>query len=287
MVESEKAAVPQVSDDKSGEFYKLPFYLALNERFIGSLPILAGQSVLDLGCGTGTNTRLIAEKVGESGRIFAVDILERALLEAKSRLSNLKTPIKFIRGKAEELSTFLREVAGQIDAVIIGNAIHNFEDKRKAINEVRQVIKPEGMLAFNSTFFDGAIPPEEEQFYFQWIRRAMKLAVVKMRELGLDRPKSSDQKNQARQQLTQEAYENLLILDGFRVVSIRKIPVDVPLEGFEKISQDPDFLEGSLPNVPEDVATQSLTQAVREVFREMSKTCAIRNWLEVVAAKAV
>ena len=42
-----------------------------------------GESVLDVGCGTGTTTLRMAEAVGPSGRVLGVDISEQQLALAR------------------------------------------------------------------------------------------------------------------------------------------------------------------------------------------------------------
>src|SRR4029077_19098632 len=47
---------------------------------------IAGQSVLEIGCGTGAVTLPLAQAVGEHGRVVAVDISEPMLGSARQRV---------------------------------------------------------------------------------------------------------------------------------------------------------------------------------------------------------
>ena len=47
-----------------------------------------------------------------------------------------------------------------------------------------------------------------------------------------------------------------------------------------------DFIEGVMPGVSLDVASQSLQKAVRDTFKEMKLNFVQRNWMEIVATKA-
>ncbi|MFA5886655.1 MAG: class I SAM-dependent methyltransferase [Patescibacteria group bacterium] len=89
--------------------------------------------ILDLGCGTGISTRQMAKK---NSRIFGCDIDEKMFANA-SKDKN----ITYIKGSAEKLpfpdKTF--------DLITMFAAFHWFSNK-KAINEMRRVLKPKGAI---------------------------------------------------------------------------------------------------------------------------------------------
>ena len=55
------------------------------------LEITGGESVLEIGCGTGAVTLPLATAVGEQGRVVAVDISEPMLNAARQRVSDVRT----------------------------------------------------------------------------------------------------------------------------------------------------------------------------------------------------
>ena len=61
--------------------------------------------------------------------------------------------------------------------------------------------------------------------------------------------------------------------------------VEVPLEGWVDISKFSDFIEGAMPGVPLDKASESLIKAAKETFEEMKITYTTRNWLDIVAVR--
>src|SRR3989304_1966843 len=68
-----------------------PIYLLGNEKrlrreTIDSLHLRAGQTVLDIACGTGRNFPLILEKVGPTGRLVGVDYTSAMLARARERV---------------------------------------------------------------------------------------------------------------------------------------------------------------------------------------------------------
>jgi len=68
-----------------------PIYLLGNEKrlrreTIGSLRLQPGQTVLDVGCGTGRNFPLILEKIGSTGKLTGVDYTSDMLAHAQERV---------------------------------------------------------------------------------------------------------------------------------------------------------------------------------------------------------
>src|SRR5579859_3022009 len=58
------------------------------EAAIDRANIQSGDKVIDVGCGCGATTAAIAELVGPTGEVFAVDISEPMLAEAKKRIGS-------------------------------------------------------------------------------------------------------------------------------------------------------------------------------------------------------
>ena len=71
-----------------------------------------------------------------------------------------------------------------------------------------------------------------------------------------------------------------------KIMSTKLREVDVPIDGWLDISGFKDFIEGVMPGVSLDVASQSLQKAVRDTFKEMKLNFVQRNWMEIVATKA-
>ena len=58
---------------------------------LACLGLAGGESVLEIGCGTGAVTLPLAEAVGEHGRVLAVDISEPMLDAARQRIDESGT----------------------------------------------------------------------------------------------------------------------------------------------------------------------------------------------------
>lgn len=274
---------PEVRDCKTfsfSRFARQQFYHEVNARLIELTEINSGIRVLDLACGTGAVTKLILDKLQgvRNSWVIAVDASAEALEQARRELSQLKSAVvKFVQAQAEQLSQVIRD---RVDAVVFCNAIHMIEEKERVLREVFEVLSPGGIFAFNTTFFEGAQPPETEQFYRRWMIRAIKLL---RRRHGL-RP-SRHEKVAARRQLTAEQYEELLNKQHFVLRHRRIEPVDVPLEGWLSISEFSDFIRGALPGVPLAEASKALQEAVTQVFEELKLAAVPRRWLQIVAVR--
>ncbi|WP_243385335.1 class I SAM-dependent methyltransferase [Bacillus kexueae] len=114
--------------------YPDELYKRLRRINIGS----DGQSILDLGTGTGYLARRFSE---QGARVTGVDISEE-LINAAKELDNEKgLKIKYVKARAEELPFH----APTFDVVTAGQCWHWFQGE-KVMNEIRRVLKKNGKL---------------------------------------------------------------------------------------------------------------------------------------------
>ncbi|MCL4165206.1 UNVERIFIED_CONTAM: hypothetical protein GTU68_054144, partial [Idotea baltica] len=123
------------------------------------LPLaLEGQTVLDLGCGTGRDVFTAAQFVGPSGKVIGVDLTDNQLEVARRHAPALAKEfglpdgaIRFEKGELENLAAIGLE-DNSVD-VITSNCVLNLcPDKPKAIAEIVRVLKPGGELYFSDVF---------------------------------------------------------------------------------------------------------------------------------------
>lgn len=130
---------------------------------IKQLQLTEGMSVADFGSGSGHYVISASERVGESGRVYAIDI-QKTLLQKVKNLAEKenKYNIDILWGDIEQLGgTKLRD--SSMDAVIIANTFFQTENKHNTMAEARRVLKQNGKLMFVdwSDSFGGIGPSPE------------------------------------------------------------------------------------------------------------------------------
>ncbi|KAJ57505.1 hypothetical protein ACMU_03080 [Actibacterium mucosum KCTC 23349] len=129
-----------------------------------------GETVLDVGCGTGPTLAKAAAAVGETGRIVGIDVAPPLIAHAAERVPG---NVELIVGDA---GTHDYET-GVFDALIANFGIMFFEDNDAAFRNLRRAMKPNGRMA--ATFW--ATPPENPWF-------SMPRGILEQRITDLPRP---------------------------------------------------------------------------------------------------
>lgn len=120
----------------------------LAEALLRAADLAPGQRVLDLASGPGLLARDAARLVQPGGWVLATDIAEEMLVEG-SRLNAaepdeaLRSCIGFAAADAEHMCV----PDASFDRVLAGLALFMFPDARKALQEIRRVLRPGGGLA--------------------------------------------------------------------------------------------------------------------------------------------
>lgn len=111
---------------------------------LDALKIREGQTVADLGCGSGYYAFRMAQLVGRSGKVFAIDIEQRML--------------QFVRQRAErEAVTNIETILAMdsdpnlppdsTDLLLMVDVYHELEHPFEVMEKVRQALKPGGRVA--------------------------------------------------------------------------------------------------------------------------------------------
>ena len=267
-------------DFSFGKFSANAFYSALNARVVDMAEVGSGQRIVDLACGTGGVTALIAERLrgARDSVIIGIDHSSTSLKQAMENLKDARdSAIQFVQSRVEQMSEAVKE---SVDTVFYLNAIHYISDKDAVVSQVSKLLKPGGKFVFNTSFYEGGQPPETTLFYRKWM---LKTNRILRRKYGL-KPSRAD-KVESRRHLTVDQYRELVEAHGLKIVKQRIDLVPVPLEGWLDISTFEDFIVGTIPGVPLDRASDSLQQAAAETFEELGVDHVYRNWLGVVAVR--
>jgi demethylmenaquinone methyltransferase/2-methoxy-6-polyprenyl-1,4-benzoquinol methylase len=105
-----------------------------------------GDTCLDLCCGSGDITQLLAKRVGATGQVIGADFAPAQLAIAAERIANLYPPINNIEWvEADALN--LPFTDNYFDAVTMGYGLRNAIDIPQALRELYRVLKPSAKVA--------------------------------------------------------------------------------------------------------------------------------------------
>jgi arsenite methyltransferase len=111
---------------------------------IEKLDIRAGQHVLDVGSGTGLLAAYVADVVGQSGSVVAIDPLPLRIEIAKWKA---RPNLSFRVGDAYELGAFKDE---SFDVVYLNAVFHWLPEKMGPLREFLRVLRPGGKLGIST-----------------------------------------------------------------------------------------------------------------------------------------
>jgi ubiquinone/menaquinone biosynthesis C-methylase UbiE len=123
--------------------YKFRDFLQPRINILKEVNIKSGFHVLDYGCGPGSYIVPLAELVGASGRIYALDINPLAIqsvlrLASKKGLTNVQTILS-------DCKTGL--ASGSVDVVLLYDILHDLDEPTRVLEEMRRILKQKGILS--------------------------------------------------------------------------------------------------------------------------------------------
>lgn len=109
------------------------------------LEVKSGDKVLEVGCGTGSDSVFINKKIGKSGKLFLLEISESMIRLAKNKLSQNKEDNQNIfYGLADVTKLPFKD--NYFDSAFHFGGLNNFPDMKGAIQELNRVVKPGGKV---------------------------------------------------------------------------------------------------------------------------------------------
>ncbi|MCK5260675.1 MAG: methyltransferase domain-containing protein [Thermoplasmatales archaeon] len=124
------------------------------EKVIQRSGIQKGMQVLEVGCGSGAITTFVARAVGNKGNVYALDIQPEMLQQLENKLSQPENKdiinIKLIESSAYDLPFD----DNSLDLVFMVTVFGEIPDHNKALQEIKRVLKPGGILAITEMFLD-------------------------------------------------------------------------------------------------------------------------------------
>lgn len=124
------------------------------EALLDAMDISAGDWAADVGGGDGDYTIPMAERVGPSGRVFAVDVDPDKLDELNERLQ--ENDIEHVTAVySVEDNPMLPSNA--FDAALVRNAYHHFSAPESMLRHIKAALKPDGRLVVEESISEDMI----------------------------------------------------------------------------------------------------------------------------------
>ncbi len=278
-------------------FSQQPEYIAVNRGFIDSLRLLHCGHILDLACGTGT----LAEQIIDLYPVIdliGLDLDRESLRLGWQHFRGLglmgddgqrpgKPQILFLEGTADCLP--LQDQS--VEAVVMGNSIHNLPDQDLLLREIHRVLKPQGMFAFNTSFFAGTFPPGTENLYHEWLKLSLGYIQAKDAELrgqglpGIKRKRGTSHQAFSKQWPTPAEFTQLLLRNNFEVQWYCHRTMLMNQQSLETVGAYAGLACVLLSGYPVELACEALEASAGPAFAAMGLNEVRRLWLEVVAVK--
>jgi len=136
-------------------------------KVVDWMGIRGGMCVLEIGPGLGTFTIEASKRVSESGKIFAIDIQPSLILKLSSRLQRAK----IANVMATVASAFELPFSNDtLDRAFMIAVLGEIPDKKKALLEIRRVLRDDGLLAIGEILLDPDYP--RRRTVIEWCRQA-------------------------------------------------------------------------------------------------------------------
>ena len=201
---------PQSADEKlklefnrwaaEGEGEKMErHHLDITEKTMRLMELRPGERVLDLGCGSGWATRLLARMVGDGpegfGQVVGVDVSDEMVRQARETSKDFEN-VLYVWGSAQQIPW----EENYFDKVLSVESFYYYPDQDRALTELFRVMAPRGRLFILINLYKDNI------YSLQWVDKLKVPVHVR----------------------TEAEYVELLKKHAFENVEARRIPDDTP-----------------------------------------------------------
>jgi len=146
------------------------FEKGLRRKGLQVLSVTPGEVVLEVGVGTGCSLKEIANRVGENGRAYGIDITPQMLEITRKRLekAGLIDRVELHEGDARSMPY----ENNKFDAVYMASTLELFDtpDIPRVLKEIKRVLKPSGRLGVASLTKEGREDSLLLRFY-EWLHQ--------------------------------------------------------------------------------------------------------------------
>jgi ubiquinone/menaquinone biosynthesis C-methylase UbiE len=169
-------------------------HISITQQTLALMKLKPGERVLDLGCGAGWASRLLAQAVGggdRPGQVVGLDVSDEMIRRARAT-SQQYDNILFVVGSAQQIPW----QEGFFDKVLSVESFYYYGDQGGALDEVRRVMAPGGELNILINLY------KDNHYSLRWVE-----------ELNVPVQVKSEQE-----------YMDLLKAHGFEKVRAQRIP---------------------------------------------------------------
>lgn len=150
------------------------------QQIADAIGIESGDTVADIGAGTGLFTPLLAARVGARGEVYAVDIVPKFIdyIGAKAYERGLTHVIPVL---GTDVATNLEP--GSIDVAFVCDTYHHFEDYESMLESIHSALRPGGRLVVvDFERIDG----ESSDFILEHVRAGKEVVTAEIEAGGFE-----------------------------------------------------------------------------------------------------
>ena len=133
----------------------------------GWVVVESNATIVDLGCGAGLDSLIVASRLRGDGQLISVDYsADMAALARVNAQASGSSNVRVVEAAVEQLP--IEEAS--VD-VVIANGIFNLSpEKERVVNEIARILKPGGAMTAAEIVLTEDIPAEERATLDDWFR---------------------------------------------------------------------------------------------------------------------
>jgi ubiquinone/menaquinone biosynthesis C-methylase UbiE len=124
-----------------------------NPHAIARIP--AGATVVDIGCGAGTDLLLAARRVGPTGRAIGIDMTEA--MRRRATLGAAACGLDHVEVRSGD-ATSLPVADESVDVMISNGVLNLVPEKERAVAEIVRILKPGGRVQIGDIVIGEVLP---------------------------------------------------------------------------------------------------------------------------------